>query len=50
MIINTPFLFYFNIEKSSDWNKATVDRTSIEDVQQLEYDEHDIELIADRGK
>ena len=36
--------------KHSDWNKTTDNRTSIDDIPQLEYDERDIQLIADQGK
>ncbi|CAF0975201.1 unnamed protein product [Adineta steineri] len=35
-------------EKQSFWNDNNANRTSIEDVPQLEYDEHHITLIADR--
>ncbi|CAF4453535.1 unnamed protein product, partial [Adineta steineri] len=36
--------------KQSFWNDNNANRTSIEDLPQLEYDEHHITLIADRGK
>ncbi|CAF4201941.1 unnamed protein product [Adineta steineri] len=37
-------------EKQSFWNDNNANRTSIHDLPQLEYDEHHITLIADRGK
>ena len=42
--------YSLNIDKHSFWNASTEYRTSNEDAEQLEYDEHDINLIADRGK
>ncbi len=45
------FLFiYSNLDKHPYWNTVSSERTTIEDVPQLEYDEHHIDLIADRGK
>jgi hypothetical protein len=45
-------LFYFCtfVDKHPVWNDNTANRTSIDDVPQLEYDENDMGLIADRGK
>jgi len=42
--------FDFNLDKHPFWNNVPTERTSIEDAPQLEYDEHHIDLIADRGK
>jgi len=44
------FFFIFNLDKHPYWNNVPVERTTIEDAPQLEYDEHHIDLIADRGK
>lgn len=41
---------FFNLDKHPYWNNVPTERTSIEDAPQLEYDEHHIDLIADRGK
>ncbi len=47
---NEIFLFiYLNLDKHPYWNTVSSERTTIEDVPQLEYDEHHIDLIADRG-
>ncbi|CAF2387859.1 unnamed protein product [Rotaria sp. Silwood2] len=35
-------------DEQAFWNNSTENRTNIEDVPQLEYDEHHIHLIADR--
>ncbi|CAF4519074.1 unnamed protein product [Rotaria socialis] len=37
-------------DKHPYWNNVPTGRTTIEDAQQLEYDEHHIDLIADQGK
>jgi len=47
LIIN----FICNLDKHPYWNNVPTGRTNIEDAApQLEYDEHHIDLIADRGK
>ena len=38
------------LEQHPYWNHVPGGRSSIDDAPQLEYDEHDIDLIADRGK
>ena len=38
------------LEEHPYWNNVPGGRSSIDDAPQLEYDEHDIDLIADRGK
>jgi hypothetical protein len=48
MITNTHFSI--NIGKPSKWSKAKEKSASVEDAPQLEYDDNDIELVADRGK
>ncbi len=47
---NNRNFFDFNLDKHPFWNNAPTERTTIEDAPQLEYDEHHIDLIADRGK
>jgi hypothetical protein len=44
------FSFCTFVDKHPVWNDNTANRTSIDDVPQLEYDENDMGLIADRGK
>jgi hypothetical protein len=41
---------FYNLDKHPFWNNVPSGRANMEDVPQLEYDEHDIDLIADRGK
>ncbi len=41
---------FCNLDKHPYWNNVPSGRTTIEDAPQLEYDEHHIDLIADRGK
>lgn len=43
-------LLHFNLDQHPYWNNDPSARTSIEDAPQLEYDDHHIDLIADRGK
>jgi hypothetical protein len=50
LILDKKKLFDFNLDKHPYWNNVPTGRTSIEDAPQLEYDEHHIDLIADRGK
>jgi hypothetical protein len=45
------FVFFIYLDKHPYWNNVpTTERTTIEDAPQLEYDDHHIDLIADRGK
>jgi hypothetical protein len=53
LFIEKENLFFFNffyLDKHPYWNNVPIERTTIEDAPQLEYDEHHIDLIADRGK
>ena len=51
IIIRFDSLFCFNLDKHPYWNNVpSAGRTTIEDAPQLEYDDHHIDLIADRGK
>ena len=47
LVINDCFL---SLDKHPFWNNVPSGRTSVEDAPQLEYDNNDIDLIADRGK
>lgn len=38
------------LDNAHAWNDSTENRPNFDDAPQLEYDEHDINLIADRGK
>ena len=40
----------FNLDKHPYWNNDPSTRSGIDDAPQLEYDDHHIDLIADRGK
>lgn len=44
------YLSYLKIGQNPVWTSSTDSHATIEDAPQLEYDEHDIHLIADRGK
>jgi hypothetical protein len=50
LVLLKEILFFFNLDKHPYWNNGSTGRTTIEDAPQLEYDDHHIDLIADRGK